>query len=115
MNTNRSIARQTVIKDADLHHRAHRDGKVPGRGECEGIPIEITHERIRIRAYEIFVARNGGPGDATTDWCQAERELHEKAGVGPACDGSIADPAVLRTRPRCEAGRPRAPLDRGGL
>jgi hypothetical protein len=32
-------------------------------------------DRIRLRAYEIFKARNGGPGDASADWAQAEREL----------------------------------------
>ena len=36
-------------------------------------------ERIRRDAYEIFRARgtNGSPGDALTDWLQAERELRE--------------------------------------
>ena len=32
-------------------------------------------DRIRTRAYEISQARNGGPGNATSDWLQAEREL----------------------------------------
>lgn len=32
-------------------------------------------EHIRARAYEISQARNGGPGNAQTDWCQAEAEL----------------------------------------
>ncbi len=35
-----------------------------------------TEEQIRSRAYEIFLRRNGGPGDAHSDWLQAERELH---------------------------------------
>ncbi|MBS0198662.1 MAG: DUF2934 domain-containing protein [Planctomycetes bacterium] len=30
---------------------------------------------IRTRAYEICQNRNGGPGDALTDWTQAEKEL----------------------------------------
>ncbi len=30
---------------------------------------------IRRRAYEISIARNGGPGDETSDWTQAEQEL----------------------------------------
>jgi hypothetical protein len=34
-----------------------------------------TEEQIRARAFEIYLTRNGGPGDAHTDWMQAEREL----------------------------------------
>ncbi len=30
---------------------------------------------IRRRAYEISISRNGGPGDETSDWTQAEQEL----------------------------------------
>ena len=30
---------------------------------------------IRRRAYEISIARNGGPGDEASDWTQAEQEL----------------------------------------
>lgn len=38
-------------------------------------PLAPSDEQIRARAYEIFLARNGGPGDALADWVQAEREL----------------------------------------
>ena len=34
-----------------------------------------TREDIRQRAYDIYLSRNGGPGDALNDWLQAEREL----------------------------------------
>ncbi len=34
-----------------------------------------TEEQIRERAFFIYLARNGGPGDAHSDWVQAEREL----------------------------------------
>jgi hypothetical protein len=34
-----------------------------------------TPEEIRFRAYEIFLARGGRPGDPESDWLQAEREL----------------------------------------
>lgn len=39
-----------------------------GRGQA-------ATDRIRVRAYEISKARNGGPGDALADWTQAEREV----------------------------------------
>lgn len=37
-----------------------------------------TNEQIRARAFEIYLARNGGPGDAQADWVQAERELTQE-------------------------------------
>jgi len=39
---------------------------------------ELTIDDIRVRAYEIFVARAGAPGDDVQDWLQAERELLSK-------------------------------------
>ena len=35
-------------------------------------------EMIRLRAYEVFLARNGTPGDELSDWLTAEREIMEK-------------------------------------
>jgi hypothetical protein len=37
--------------------------------------VEAKPNLIRRRAYEIFLARNGGPGDHVSDWIQAEQEL----------------------------------------
>jgi hypothetical protein len=40
----------------------------------------IDAEAIRNRAYEIYLARRGEPGNAVLDWLQAETELqHERA------------------------------------
>jgi hypothetical protein len=36
---------------------------------------EPSEEEIRNRAYEIYMARGGAPGDELEDWLQAEREL----------------------------------------
>jgi hypothetical protein len=38
-----------------------------------------SHEEIRRRAYEIYLERNGLPGDALDDWFRAERELQKVA------------------------------------
>lgn len=38
-------------------------------------PQAIREERIRIRAYEFFVARDGKSGDADGDWFHAEAEI----------------------------------------
>jgi hypothetical protein len=32
-------------------------------------------EKIRLRAYEIYLERGEQPGSELGDWCQAEREL----------------------------------------
>ncbi len=37
-----------------------------------------TEEEIRQRAYEIYVARGGTPGDPRLDWQQAELELRAR-------------------------------------
>lgn len=37
-----------------------------------------THEDIALRAYHIFLERNGAPGDPHSDWLQAEAELNAK-------------------------------------
>jgi hypothetical protein len=43
-------------------------------------PIErkqptVTEEKVRLRAYEIYLERGGNAGNAVGDWLQAEREL----------------------------------------
>ena len=35
-----------------------------------------TSDEIARRAYEISLERNGRPGDALSDWLQAEQELN---------------------------------------
>lgn len=115
MNSSKTIVKQTLTNDIDLRRSAEATAGTPGRKVGQETHIEITPDRIRIRAYEIFVARNGGPGDATADWCQAERELNGKADAGPACGDSIADSAVLDIKTRSEAQRQPATSVRGGL
>ncbi len=36
-----------------------------------------TEDQIRNRAYELYCARNGVPGDEVEDWLKAEVELKE--------------------------------------
>jgi len=42
------------------------------------IQSEPDQEQIRTRAYEIYLAREGGPGDELADWLQAEAELRRR-------------------------------------
>ncbi len=41
-------------------------------------PAAPTVEQIRQRAYEIYLARNGRPGNPDWDWQQAELELRAR-------------------------------------
>jgi hypothetical protein len=43
-------------------------------------------EMIRLRAYELFLARNGTAGDELSDWLMAEREIMEKLAFHPGHD-----------------------------
>lgn len=54
-----------------------------------------TADKIRARAYEIYLNRrgNGGAGDATTDWLQAELEIN-----GPKARSGNSKSAGTRTR-----------------
>jgi hypothetical protein len=36
---------------------------------------EPTHDEIAVRAYHIYLRRNGWPGDSDRDWLQAIEEL----------------------------------------
>jgi hypothetical protein len=41
---------------------------------------KITPERkIELRAYEIYLERNGAPGNPLEDWVRAEREILQKS------------------------------------
>jgi len=115
MNSSKTIVKQTVNKDLELCSSAEATARTSRCKDGQETQIEITHERIRIRAYEIFLARNGGPGDPTADWCQAERELNSKADVGPVCVDSTADSAVPDIKTRSESRRQPASSVRGGL
>jgi hypothetical protein len=43
--------------------------------EQEHLPDSTREERIRRRAYEMYLERGGEPGHDLKDWLQAEREL----------------------------------------
>jgi hypothetical protein len=42
-----------------------------------------THDQIALRAYHIYLQRNGAPGNPFDDWKQAEQELLAKAAAKP--------------------------------
>ena len=50
-----------------------RGGIATGNGA--GAPDGPSDDAIRVRAYEIFLRRAGGPGNDLEDWLAAERAL----------------------------------------
>jgi hypothetical protein len=49
---------------------------------AEGVQKTVQDRRledeIRLRAYEIYLERNGAPGDEHQDWLLAEREIRDR-------------------------------------
>jgi hypothetical protein len=52
--------------------RTRRTSREPAR-------VRLADDQIRLRAYELYLRRNGHPGDPMDDWLRAERELIEEA------------------------------------
>lgn len=44
----------------------------------EAVIPEVVEQKIRHRAYELFLLRNGHEGDPTEDWLRAEAEVKAK-------------------------------------
>jgi hypothetical protein len=40
-------------------------------------PGVLDRDRLAARAYELYLARGGGDGQAVEDWLAAERELRQ--------------------------------------
>lgn len=59
--------------------------------------LQPSHDAIRDRAYQIYLSRNGAPGNSMTDWLQAETELHEEMTTATATTGGTTT-KVVNTR-----------------
>jgi len=52
---------------------------IPPRAEDTSRNHALSQEEIRRRAYEIYLERDGVPGNELDDWHRAERELQKVA------------------------------------
>ena len=50
-----------------------------------GEKAQPAEDEIRKRAYEIYCARNGGPGNDVDDWVKAETELRNRSAIAGKC------------------------------
>lgn len=68
------------------------------------VPVRMVDgDRVRMRAYEIYLSRGAGDGDALSDWLQAEREVSEEevpVVMTPAVRGSVSGARNPRMRSR---------------
>lgn len=58
--------------------RTNGNGSSP-RTKSKSTPKASTHDKIAQRAYEIYLERNGAPGNPLEDWVRAEREILAKS------------------------------------
>lgn len=59
-----------------MSKKHERHAKAPPTDERAVTHDEVSVEDlVRKRAFEIYLSREGGPGDALGDWLQAEREI----------------------------------------
>jgi len=60
-----------------------RNSSSPAAKKPRVAGIRPTTEEIALRAYHIYLERDGAPGNALEDWTRAERELLEKKSSKP--------------------------------
>lgn len=58
----------------EIMPRTSSNGSSP-RTKSKSAPKVSTHDQIAKRAYEIYLERNGAPGNPLEDWVRAEREI----------------------------------------
>jgi len=51
----------------------------PRKEQAPKRALAPTHDEIALRAYHIFLQRNGAPGNPFDDWKRAEQELLAEA------------------------------------
>jgi Protein of unknown function (DUF2934) len=78
--TDRALMRTS--RPSGRSQRSSQPAATPGlNGEAGklGPRAEISKAQIRDRAYFIYLARNGAPGNPESDWLQAEADLRAEA------------------------------------
>ena len=55
-----------------------RQTSSPAEKKSAKAEVKPSHDEIAERAFQIYLERNGAPGDPMQDWIRAERELSEK-------------------------------------
>ena len=53
----------------------------PARATKSTTKMPLPEERIRQRAYELYVRRSNQPGSELDDWLQAEKEFRQNEAI----------------------------------
>ena len=89
------ISRKVGIKAAghglneELMARTNGNGS-PAKSKSPSIKKLSPQEKIALRAYEIYLERNGAPGNPLEDWVRAEREILAAASKTSKKTASVA-------------------------
>ena len=62
----------------------------PAKSKSPAIKKLSPQEKIALRAYEIYLERNGAPGNPLEDWVRAEREILAAASKTSKKTASVA-------------------------
>lgn len=77
-----TVPRKGVANGVGVSPAATAEVKpAPAATKTTVAPARPSSEQVRLRAFEIYQSRcrAGKPGDAASDWAQAERELTQAA------------------------------------
>jgi hypothetical protein len=97
----RAVGQDSPAEGSRMGREANKSHGYPGEAEqasLEDLPTEVCssgghagsavspsstearHDAIRRAAYEAYLRRNGGPGNETSDWLEAEANVDQKSG-----------------------------------
>jgi hypothetical protein len=97
----RAVGQDSPAEGSRMGREANKSHGYPGEAEqtnVEGSPADESDEgqadsavspsdkdtpddAIRRAAYEAYLRRNGGPGDETSDWLEAEAQVRQRSGA----------------------------------
>jgi hypothetical protein len=63
--------------------KSARETAAPKSRKSPAAKLAPAHDDIALRAYHIYLQRNGAPGNPFDDWKQAEHELLAEAAAKP--------------------------------
>jgi hypothetical protein len=82
----KSASKPAAKKSAAV--QSHSNGAATTSNGVIEPPIMPSYEEIRVRAYELYLARGGAHGDDWNDWFVAEQELSKyQLRSGQHCGG----------------------------
>ncbi len=76
VSRNATASRKTTTRRSAAS-TGRRSRTTAGRSRTTAVSAAGLEERIRERAYYIYLERRGAAGDPVADWLQAEREIRQ--------------------------------------